>query len=156
MAAALDELAWLIGDWTDDWRRGEPGEATAGGESWNLQLEGRILVRKSWCEYPAAGDSAAFRHDDLLVVFRDFDSQVRAVFWDNHGHVIRYTTADVDPDRSEFTFESDPSIPGPRQRLHYRADGANQLRADFNLQLPGAATFSRYLEWTSSRMTPSA
>lgn len=71
-------------------------------------------MRNSWCEYPAAGDNAAFRHDDLLVVFRDFDLQVRAVFWDNHGNLIRYTTADVDSDRSEFTFESDPSIPGPR------------------------------------------
>ena len=34
--AALDELAWLIGDWNDEWRRGEPGEAAAGSESWNL------------------------------------------------------------------------------------------------------------------------
>jgi hypothetical protein len=148
---AVDELRWLIGDWTDDWRRGEPGEATAGGESWQLQLEGEILVRSSWCEYPATGDHAAFRHDDLLVVFRDADSLIRAAFWDNHGHVIRYATASLDEDHLGFAFESDPLTPGPRQRLHYRADGASHLAADFSIQLPAATSFSRYLAWASTR-----
>ena len=148
---AIDELGWLVGDWTDDWRRGEPGLATAGGESWSPQLGGQILVRACWCEYPATAAEPAFRHDDLLVVFRDFDAQLRAVFWDNHGHVIRYATAAIDPDHLGFTFESDPSIPGPRQRLHYRADGIGHLGADFNLQLPGTTSYSPYLEWASSR-----
>lgn len=155
---AFDELAWLIGEWTDESRRGDPGVATAGGESWRLQLGGQVLVRTSWCEYPATADEAAFRHDDLLVVFGDLDAQLRAVFWDNHGHVIRYTTATIDPDRLGFAFESDSSAPGPKQRLHYRADGPHRLAADFNLQLPGAASFSRYLAWHSSRTShrPSA
>jgi hypothetical protein len=148
---AIDELGWLVGEWTDDWRRGEPGLSTAGGESWSPQLGGQILVRTCWCEYPATAAEPAFRHDDLLVVFRDFDGQHRAIFWDNHGHVIRYATAAFDPDQLGFTLESDPSVPGPRQRLHYRANGANQLAADFKLQLPGATSFSPYLEWASSR-----
>lgn len=151
---AFDQLKWLLGEWIDDWRRGEPGEATAGGESWRLLLADRILVRNSWCEYPATDDHAAFRHDDLLVVFLDSDSQIRAVFWDNHGHVIRYTTAIIDLERAEFSFESDQSASGPRQRLHYRASGSRHLNADFNLQLPGAIGFSTYLAWTSSRTEP--
>ena len=117
---AIDELGWLVGEWTDDWRRGEPGLSTAGGESWSPQLGGQILVRTCWCEYPATAAEPAFRHDDLLVVFRDFDGQHRVIFWDNHGHVIRYATAAFDPDQLGFTLESDPSVPGPRQRLHYR------------------------------------
>jgi hypothetical protein len=148
---AFDELGWVLGDWTDVRRRGEPGEATGGGETWRLQLDGQILVRLSWCEYPATADAAAFRHDDQLVVFHDLDGQSRAIFWDNHGHVIHYTTAAIDPDGLQFTFESDPSLPGPRQRLRYRADGPDRLKADFNLHLPGAASFARYLEWESSR-----
>jgi hypothetical protein len=148
---AFDGLAWLIGAWTDDWRRGEPGVATGGGESWGLQLDGRILVRSSWCTYPATATEPAFRHDDLLVVFRDVDARVQALFWDNHGHVIRYTTVVVDPDGRGFTLESDPSVPGPQQQLQYRADGADRLGADFNLRLPGATSFSRYLEWASTK-----
>jgi hypothetical protein len=148
------EISWLLGEWTDIWRRGEPGEATAGGESWGLQVGEQILVRNSWCEYPATRDHPAFRHDDLMIVFHDVDMKIRAVFWDNHGHVIRYTTVTIDPGRAEFSFESDPSNSGPQQRLHYHADGANRLGADFNLKLPGAETFSQYLEWTSSRSRP--
>jgi hypothetical protein len=151
---AFDELAWVIGDWTDDDRRGDPGVATAGGESWSLQLGGQILVRTSRCEYPAAGGLPAFRHDDLLVLFKDVDAQIRALFWDNHGHVIRYASAVVDGEREEFSPESDPSMPGPRQRLHYRAAGPSHLAADFNLQLPDSPSFSRYLAWTSSRRVP--
>jgi len=148
---AFDELQWLLGRWADDWRRGEPGEATDGGESWDLQLDGQILVRTSWCTYPSAGGRPAFRHDDLLIVFHDLGAQIRAIFWDTDGHVIRYVTAVLDPDRRGFAFESDPSVPGPGQRLHYRATDDNHLRADFNLRLPGAPAFTPYLEWTSTK-----
>ncbi len=36
----IDELAWLVGEWIDDWRVGEPGAATGGSESWRPGLDG--------------------------------------------------------------------------------------------------------------------
>ena len=147
----LDALSWLVGDWSDDWREGEPGLATGGGESWQFRLGGRILVRESWCEYPATATEPAFRHDDLLVVFVGADGRTRADFWDSHGHVIRYATASIDEDAGGFTFESDRALSGPGQRLHYHADGPTRFAAGFELRLPGADSFVPYLRWRSSR-----
>ncbi|MGO9231334.1 MAG: hypothetical protein ACLQKA_19260 [Bryobacteraceae bacterium] len=83
-------VQFLVGRWTGE-GGGEPG-AGSGAFTLAPDLQGKILVRKSFAAYPAAADRPAFRHDDLIVVYRDGPSaELRAMYWDNEGHVIAYT-----------------------------------------------------------------
>ena len=83
---ALDSsLNYLVGDWTDETRTGEPGTANAGGESWRVDMGGRILIRMGWCEFPASATRAAFRHEDLLIIYPEGDDAMRGIFWDNEA-----------------------------------------------------------------------
>ncbi|HXY47064.1 MAG TPA: hypothetical protein VEK13_04115 [Thermoplasmata archaeon] len=148
----FEALSYLIGRWTDESRTGEPGTSTGGGETWHLALDGGILEREAWCEYPARGDQPAFRHEDLLVVFVDPDSEVRAMFWDNQGHTIRYRDVHPDPDGKGVGFVSDPTVPGPRQWLQYRFEEPDRLSAVFSIHGPGAPGFAPYLRWASTRV----
>lgn len=149
----LEGLSYLVGEWRDESRSGEPGTATRGGETWRAALDGQVLVREAWCEFPATPQRAAYRHEDLLVVFADADSQVRGIFWDNEGHVIRYREVHPDPDGKGVGLVSDPSAPGPRQWLQYRFEAPDHLSAVFSLHGPGAPGFSPYLRWTSVRVS---
>jgi hypothetical protein len=148
----LERLSYLVGHWRDTARTGEPGTSTGGEETWRLALDGQILVREAWCEYPTAAERPAFRHEDLLVVFVDSDSEVRAIFWDNQGHLIRYREVHADPDGKGVGFVSAPSTPGPRQWLQYRFGEPDQLSAVFSVHGPGAPGFMPYLRWASVRV----
>jgi hypothetical protein len=147
----LEALEKLSGRWQDERREGEPGVATAGGETWRLALDGQLLVRDGWCEFPAKGDRPAFRHEDLLVIYVDADHEVRAEFWDTDGHHIRYRDVRPDPDGNGVGFVSDPAVPGPRQWLQYRFEGDDRLSAVFSLHAPGTPDFVPYLRWSSRR-----
>jgi hypothetical protein len=61
-------LQFLIGDWSGE-GGGQPGQASAGSFSFTPELQGTILVRRSFAEYPPANGRPAFRHDDLIVVY---------------------------------------------------------------------------------------
>ena len=147
----LEGLSYLVGRWTDTSRRGEPGSSTAGGETWRLALDGQILVREAWCEFPAEGERPAFRHEDLLVVYLESDGEVRAIFWDSQGHLIHYREVHADPDGQGVGFVSDPAAPGPRQWLQYRFEAPDRLSAVFSLHGSGAPGFTPYLSWASVR-----
>ncbi len=147
----LEALKYLIGTWADESRTGEPGTASAGGETWHLAVGDEILEREGWCEFPALGNRPAFRHEDLLVVFVDSDTEVRAMFWDSEGHTIHYRDVHPDPDGKGVGFVSDPALPGPRQWLQYRFDEPDRLSAVFSIHGPGAPGFSPYLRWSSVR-----
>jgi hypothetical protein len=149
--AGLEALGYLVGHWRDEYRGGEPGTATAGGENWELALEGQILVREGWCEFPATTQRPAFRHEDLLVVFADTDAEVRGIFWDSEGHQIRYREVHADPDGNGVGFVSDPSTPGPRQWLEYRFEAPDHLSAVFSVHGPGVPGFVPLLRWKSVR-----
>jgi hypothetical protein len=147
----LEGFGYLLGDWRDVVRTGTPGTATAGGETWRLALDGEILVREGWCEFPATSERAAYRHEDLLVVFVDNDDELRGIFWDNESHRIHYREVHADPDGKGVGLVSDPSSPGPRQWLQYRFDAPDRLSAVFSLHPPGAPGFAPYLTWSAQR-----
>jgi len=60
-------LQFLLGDWVGE-GNGAPGQS-AGGFSFQPDLQRQILVRKSRAEYPATKDRPAFAHDDLTIVY---------------------------------------------------------------------------------------
>jgi hypothetical protein len=76
---------FLIGDWT--WvGGGRPGQGK-GVSTFQPDLNGTVLVRKTHLDYPATKERAAFEHDDVLYVYHDpLDNSLGAIFFDGEGH----------------------------------------------------------------------
>jgi hypothetical protein len=135
-------LQFLIGDWAGE-GGGQPGQASAGSFSFTPDLQGTVLVRRSFAEYPAANGQPAFRHDDLTIVYRDAASkQFRATYWDNEGHVIQYSVQAAG-DGVVFVSEGPPSA--QRFRTGYSRAGPSQVKISFEIAAPGK-DFTPYVE----------
>ncbi len=127
-------LDFLAGDWVGV-GSGAPGP-TEGGASFAFQLDRRILVRKSWAEYPSrSGGSARVRHEDLIVIYPAAGGTFRAIYFDNEGHTIEYAL--VFPRAGSVVFESAASAPGPRYRLTYELGADGILDNAFAVAAPG-------------------
>jgi len=149
-AKSWASFEYLIGDWVGE-GEGQPGQGT-GGFTFLPDLQNHILVRKSYAAYPATKDRSAFRHDDLIVVYKDSESlPPRAVYFDSEGHVIHYSvTASADHKTIEFVSEVLPS--NPRYRLTYFMTGGDALTLKFEIAPPGRPdSFSTYIEAKAKR-----
>ncbi len=144
-------LNYLVGDWKDESRTGQPGTATASGESWRVDLGGQVLIRMGWCEFPATAERGAFRHEDLLILYPEGEEEMRGIFWDNEGHTIHYPNVTMLPDGNGILLSSERATPGPRQQLRYVFERPDRLTATFSLLLPGSPDFLPYLTWVSVR-----
>lgn len=142
-------LHYLIGNWVGE-GSGGPGVGS-GSFSFEPDLKGTILVRKNRAEYPATKDRQAYTHDDLMIIFRDpsdnAEGAMRAIYFDNEGHVIRYAVA-MFGDRIVFT--SEPSRTAPQYRFTYTRDGADKVAIKFEIAPPGKG-FSTYIEASAKR-----
>src|SRR5882724_5087765 len=120
-------LQFLVGSWAGE-GRGEPGRGS-GSFSFTPDLQGKILVRKSFAGYPAANGKPAYRHDDLMIVYRDGPSRrLRAIYFDNEEHAIQYS---IQPSEGGAVFESDGPRDLPRFRLTYTRAGSGALKLKF-------------------------
>jgi hypothetical protein len=138
-------LSWLIGDWIGS-GAGGPGQGS-GSFSFQPDLQGTILVRKSFAEYPATKDKPSYRHDDLMVVYSEAGSY-HAIYFDNEEHTIRYaidTSAE-----GAVTFLSDAMAGAPRFRLTYRKTSDTTLNGKFEIAPPDKP-FATYLEWSAQK-----
>ena len=63
----LEPLRFLLGDWQAA-GGGRPGEAS-GGFTFAPSLQGRVIVRTNYAQYPATADKSSSRHDDLMVLY---------------------------------------------------------------------------------------
>ena len=137
---------FLVGNWAGE-GGGEPGQGT-GTFSFSPDLQGKILVRKSFAEYPAANGKPASRHDDLLVVYRDEATHaLRATYFDSEGHVIQYAVSSAD---GTAVFVSDGATSGPRFRMSYTSTGKDTLKFKFEIAAPGK-DFAPYIEAAAHR-----
>jgi len=144
-------LQFLIGEWSGQ-GAGEPGAGT-GSFSFLPDLQGGILVRKSFAEYPASGGKPAYRHDDLLIVYREGPArQLRAIYFDNEGHTIRYS---VEASANRAVFTSDSAQSAPRYRMTYRAMAPDELAFTFEMAAPGQ-DLAPYINATLRRRKPGA
>src|SRR5262245_28431929 len=100
------KFQFLIGTWKAA-GSGTPGES-AGEFSFSLDLQKRVLVRRSHTDYPATANRPAFAHDDLMIIHADEQQVFHADYYDNEGHTIRYTV-EFSGDGSVCTFVSDSS-----------------------------------------------
>lgn len=134
-------VRFLEGEWKGE-GDGKPGQST-GLATFRFELEGKALVRRSHADYPAANGRPASHHEDVMTLFQE-GAQLKALYLDNEGHVIRYLVAPVP---SGVAFTSEPG-PGPRFRLTYlRAAEEGRVVLRFDIAPPGKPeAFSTYLE----------
>ncbi len=145
-AKAPDWSAWqpLLGEWVGE-GTGAPGEGS-GGFAYAADLQGRVIVRRNFADYPAAGGRPAFSHSDLMVIYQEPSGAVRADYFDNEGHVIRYG-ASWSPDGRAVTFVSDAVAGAPRYRLTQALAGADRMTIRFEIASPAAPdSFRTYIE----------
>jgi hypothetical protein len=139
-------LRALLGDWTAE-GGGAPGASTSASFSFALNLGDRIVVRKSHSEYaPKPGEKQGIVHDDLMVVYPDGPG-LKAIYFDNEGHVIEYG---VTCPTERAVFETGASAPGPRFRLEYALKGRGVLAITFSIAPPGGA-YETHLSGTAHR-----
>lgn len=144
-----DLFRFLLGEWVGE-GTGAPGEGT-GGFSFTFDLQGKILVRKNSADYPATKDKPAYSHTDLMVIYREADDSIKAIYFDNEGHVIHYAVS-FSKDQNTLTFLSDPSPSAPRFRFIYSKATPDKLKFEFDIAPPGKPeAFSKYVEGSAHR-----
>jgi hypothetical protein len=147
---ALAPVQFLLGEWRGE-GAGEPGQG-GGSAAFTRELQGRVIVRRSFAEYPPGGGRPGFRHDDLMVVFAEPSGSLRADYYDSEGHVIRYAVET--PEVGHAVFVSAPSPEAPRFRLSYRLRPDGKLEGTFETAPPGKPeAFTIYLTWVTTRTT---
>jgi len=142
-------LRFLIGTWEAKTKGGSAGAVSTGTYTFQLELRDRILARHTAgveCKGPADFNC---EHSDLLYVYPDAPGgSLRAIFFDNEGHVIHYDVS-IPADNS-VVFSSDPTRAGPQYQLSYRlVDG--EMSGKFAIRMPGRAEFTPYLEWSGAK-----
>jgi hypothetical protein len=75
-------------------------------------------------------------------------TDLKAIYFDNEGHVIHYAVSSSIP--GSVVFLSDPSVPGPQFRLMYELR-ERVLYGKFQLRVPGQNDFKSYLEWSGPK-----
>ena len=128
---------------------GGPGQGS-GSFTFAPELQGAVLVRHNYAQYPATRDKPAYRHDDLMVIYPDpSGKKTRADYWDNEGHVIHYA---VELSGHALVMVSEAGPPGPRYRLTYVKTGENDLKLTFEIAPPETPEkFKTYIEASAKR-----
>jgi hypothetical protein len=143
----------LVGEWVGE-GGGRPGQASAGGFTFEPDLQGAVLVRRNFAEYPASKEHPSFRHDDLTVVRRGTTGNPpRATYFDNEGHVIEYMVS-ASPDGSRIEWVGAPQADQPRFRFTYILTAPDALKLRFEMAPPGQPEkFSLYIEASARRVS---
>ena len=141
-------LRFLIGTWEARTQGGSAGAASSGTYVFRLELRNHVLARhtaSAGCTGPSDFDC---EHDDVLYVYQDSAGQpLKAVYFDNEGHVIYYDVAV--PKANTVVFLSPSSQPGPQFRLTYELKGRT-MEGKFEVRMPGQSGFKSYLEWSGA------
>jgi len=139
-----DKWNWLIGEWIGE-GTGTPGRG-GGFFAFSLDLDKKILVRKSHSEYPAAENKSRVIHDDLMIVYPDYSGNPSsAIYFDNEGHTINYSIAYTN--RSiVLTSGKIPNI--PVFRLTYTMLDYETVNTKFEMSKDGE-NFTTYVEGKS-------
>jgi len=150
-ASPWKSLSFLHGTWEAKVTGGQNVSET-GAYTFATELRDHILARHSTndpgCKGPADFDCA---HGDLLYVYQDAPGQqLKAIYFDNEGHVIHYNVST--PDATTAIFLSDQTQPGPQYRLIYELKGS-VMSGKFQIRMPGQTEWKSYLEWSGSKRT---
>lgn len=137
---------WLMGNWIGQ-GSGQPGQG-GGTFSFSLDLDKKILVRKSHSEYPAEDHQQATIHDDLMIVYLDHTGNPsNAIYFDNEGHTINYQIAYSDKS-IVLTSKKKPNV--PIFRLTYTKLDHETIDTKFEMSQDGMK-FITYIEGESRK-----
>lgn len=144
----LAPLAFLQGTW-DANVQNNATVTLSGRYMFDRELDGHVLARHGTndpnCKAPAAFDC---QHGDLLYVFQDASgAPLKAIYFDNEGHVIHYEVSASTP--TSVVFLSEPGQ-GPQFRLTYEL-AAGVMTGRFQMHMPGQSDWRTYLEWSGKR-----
>lgn len=143
---------YLIGEWVGA-DNGQPGKGE-GKFSFQTDLNGNILVRKSHTVFPPTSTSSGISHDDLMIIYPSApDGQQEAIYFDNESHVIKYKVSFTD---KSIILTSDISPNAMRFRYTYTQIDATAVNGSFEMASPQKPEeFKMYLEGKSFKQ-PSA
>ena len=142
-------LRFLEGTW-DANVQNNSAVTLSGRYTFERELGGHVLARHSTsdpgCTAPATFDC---KHGDILYVFQDGPGlPLKAIYFDNEGHVLHYNVSTPDP--TSALFVTDPSQPGPQFRLVYELKGT-LMSGKFQMKMPGQQDWKSYLEWSGAK-----
>ncbi|MEI6683669.1 MAG: hypothetical protein WCO44_13620 [Bacteroidota bacterium] len=137
--------SWLMGEWRGE-GSGVPGQG-GGTFSFNADLGGKVLVRKSHSEYPARDKKGMTLHDDLMIIYPGAAGDpLKAIYFDNEGHTISYSVA---PAGNSIVFLSNKVAGMPVFRLTYDSIAAGTVNTKFEMSQDGEH-FTTYIEGKSN------
>jgi len=143
-------LSFLEGTWAATTEGGVAGAKSSGTYTFQPELGQHVLARhtltRSGCNGPAAYDC---EHSDLLYIYQESgSSSLKAIYFDNEGHVIHYDVSTPSPGSALFL--SAGSGPGPQFRLVYELKGAI-MSGKFEMRIPGQNEWKTYLAWRGTK-----
>ncbi len=147
---SLDSLQFLEGTWS---AMSRDGRQSLGTYVFRRELNGTVLSRSSVvgsnCD---AAKQAACGRRDLFYVYQDSTgAPLKAISFDNEGHVLHYlvnqaaeASTSATGHRDFVFFDSDTAQLGPRFRLRYvrnvdTATGKESMSGAFEMLLPDGA-----------------
>jgi len=142
-------VRFLIGSWEAKTTGGMAKAQASGSYDFRMELNGHVMARHSRSGACSAPNDFNCQHSDLLYIYPTGDGgSIKAIYFDNEGHVIHYDVST--PRLGKAVFLSDTAQPGPQFRLSYELlDGV--MSGKFELKIQGQAEFSSYLEWSGRR-----
>jgi hypothetical protein len=142
-----DDWKFLLGEWIGE-GGGVPGQG-GGIQVFHHDLQDQVLLRKNHVDFPATSERPAFAHDDLTVIYPHPSGSMRAIYFDNEGHVTPYAiTATSDA----IVMVSDPEPNAPRFRTTFLKGKNGTLINRFEISPPeNPDAFALYVEGTSKR-----
>jgi hypothetical protein len=143
-------LAFLEGTWDAHTQGGAAQAQGSGTYTFVAELKHHVLVRRSsastGCKGPAGFDC---EHSDVLYVYQDAQDQpLKAIYFDNEGHVIHYAVSTPESTTAVFISEASPS--GPQFQLVYQLKDAI-MSGKFQMRMPGQTAWKSYLEWNGAK-----
>ncbi len=142
-------LRFLIGTWEATTTGGGAQAQGTGTYSFRLELRDHVLARHSAYASCKGPEDFNCEHGDLLYIYPEGPAgELRAIYFDNEGHVIHYSV--TAPKSGTLVLVSDANQPGPQFRLSYELRGG-VMAGKFQIRMPGQADFVSYLEWNGRR-----
>jgi hypothetical protein len=140
-------IHFLEGTW--DAKATSPGGVRSSGSyTFAPDLSRHVFVRRATtsaaCKGPVTFDCD---HSDILYLYPEAGA-LRAIYFDNEGHVIHYAVSVPTP--TSAVFLSDASQPGPQFRLIYELKSGT-MTGKFQMRMPGAPDWTTYLDWTGAK-----
>jgi hypothetical protein len=142
-------LRFLLGSWEAKTTGGVAQAQASGVYVFQLELRDHVVARHSTSGACKGPEDFNCLHGDLLYIYpADKGEALKAIYFDNEGHVLSYDVSTPKP--GTVVFLSDSTQPGPQFRLSYELAGG-VMTGKFQLKMPGQREFTSYLEWSGAR-----